>query len=99
MTTSTETAGKQDHKINIFINDLHVKVETAHATGAGIARVDDVPDGNQIFLDVAGPGDERSAVTSRSSSSRSCASTMCLPATSADDPRRRGREVAARSDR
>lgn len=59
MTTSAGTAGKQDHKINIFINDVHVKVETAHATGADIARLGGVPDGNQIFLDVPGPGEDR----------------------------------------
>lgn len=59
MTTSAATAGKQEHVINIFINDAHVKVETTHATGAEIAQLGGIPDGNQIFLSVSGPGDDR----------------------------------------
>jgi hypothetical protein len=45
--------------INIFINDTHYKVTERTLTGAQIARLGGVPDGNQIFLEVPGPGEDR----------------------------------------
>jgi hypothetical protein len=45
--------------INIFINDTHYKVTERIMTGAQIAALGGVPEGNQIFLEVPGPGEDR----------------------------------------
>ncbi len=45
--------------INIFINDTHYKVTERTLTGAQIAALGGVPEGNQIFLEVPGPGEDR----------------------------------------
>lgn len=45
--------------INIFVNDVHFKVTEPVMTGAQIAQLGGVPEGNQIFLEVPGPGEDR----------------------------------------
>ena len=45
--------------INIFINDVHYRVTEPTLTGAQLANLGGVPEGNQLFLEVPGPGDDR----------------------------------------
>ena len=45
--------------INIFIDDVRYKVNERTLTGAQLANLGGVPEGNQVFLDVPGPGDDR----------------------------------------
>jgi len=45
--------------INIFINDTSYKVTERIMTGAQIATLAGVPEGNQIFLEIPGPGEDR----------------------------------------
>jgi multiubiquitin len=42
----------------IFINDMYYQVREPSLTGAQLATLGGVPDGNQIFLDVPGPGED-----------------------------------------
>lgn len=45
--------------INIFINDTKYQVTERTMTGAQIAALAGIPAGNQIFLEVPGPGEDR----------------------------------------
>ena len=45
--------------IHIFINDTSYQVTERIMTGAQIATLGGVPEGNQIFLEVPGPGEDR----------------------------------------
>lgn len=45
--------------INIFINDDHVQVHSPVMTGAELAELGHIPTGNQLFLEVPGPGEDR----------------------------------------
>ncbi len=45
--------------INILINENHYKVTERIMTGGQIAQLGGVPEGNQIFLEVPGPGEDR----------------------------------------
>jgi hypothetical protein len=93
-TTSEElvTTTKQEHDrpghtktVNIFVNDVKHTVSDTPITGREIATLGGVPDGNQIFLEVPGPGTtSRSVPGRRSTRSPGCGSTTSPPATSAD---------------
>ena len=50
--------GRPERSIEIFVNDIRYEVHARELTGAQIATLGDVPDGNQIFLEVPGPGDD-----------------------------------------
>jgi hypothetical protein len=54
--TSTEAVVEQ---INIFINNTHYRAPKPVMTGQEIAILGGVPAGNQLFLEVPGPGDDR----------------------------------------
>jgi hypothetical protein len=58
-TPAVELEDAHVRTINIFINNTHYKVTERTLTGAQIARLGGVPDGNQIFLEVPGPGEDR----------------------------------------
>jgi len=45
--------------IEIFINDVPHKLRDRTLTGEQIAKLGGIPEGNQIFLEVPGPGDDR----------------------------------------
>jgi len=45
--------------INIFIDDIKYEVTQRTMTGAQIAALGGVPEGNQLFLEVPGPGEDR----------------------------------------
>jgi hypothetical protein len=51
--------GAHAHTINIFVNDAHYMVTEPVMTGAQIAQLGGVPEGNQIFLEVSGLGEDR----------------------------------------
>jgi Multiubiquitin len=55
---ATPASGPHVAEINIFINDVHYKVTTPVLTGREISQLGGVPEGNQIFLEVPGPGDD-----------------------------------------
>jgi Multiubiquitin len=56
-TESIDTAiGSQ---INIIINGVHYRAPRPAMTGAELAALASVPAGNQLFLEVPGPGDDR----------------------------------------
>lgn len=61
MTTTTQDRDRPNHikTVNIFINDVKHAVPAAPITGREIASLGGVPEGNQIFLEVPGPGDDR----------------------------------------
>lgn len=62
MNIDTPAVALQDthaRTINIFINDTSCKVTERIMTGAQIATLGGVPEGNQIFLEVPGPGEDR----------------------------------------
>jgi hypothetical protein len=44
--------------INIFINDVHHQVDGPIMTGAELCALGGIPDANQLFLEVPGPGDD-----------------------------------------
>jgi Multiubiquitin len=46
-------------KINIFVNDTRYQAPRPVMTGAELAELAGVPAGNQLFLEVPGPGDDR----------------------------------------
>lgn len=52
-------AGTHTHTINIFVNDVRYEVTEPVMTGVQIAQLGGVPAGNQIFLEVPGPGEDR----------------------------------------
>lgn len=60
MTTTTQERDRPGHvkTVNIFINDVKHAVPDAAITGREIASLGGVPEGNQIFLEVPGPGDD-----------------------------------------
>lgn len=56
----TEPVGtKTGPKFNIFINDTRYQATRPVMTGAELAELAGVPAGNQMFLEVHGPGDDR----------------------------------------
>jgi hypothetical protein len=56
-TDSVDTAtGPQ---INIVINNTHYRAPRPVMTGTELATLAGVPAGNQLFLEVPGPGDDR----------------------------------------
>lgn len=56
--TPQDHAALRDHKtINVFVNDEKFRVESPR-TGEQIATLGGVPAGNQLFLEVPGPGDD-----------------------------------------
>jgi hypothetical protein len=57
-TNAHETQHKTEH-INIIINGTHYQLNAATLTGAQLAALADVPVGNQLFLEVAGYGDDQ----------------------------------------
>jgi hypothetical protein len=61
VTTTTQEHGRRAHikTVNIFINDVKHVVPDAPITGREIASLGGVPEGNQIFLEVPGPGDDK----------------------------------------
>lgn len=46
-------------QINIVINTTHYRAPQPVMTGAELAALAGVPAGNQLFLEVPGPGDDR----------------------------------------
>ena len=58
-TPAVELQDTHASTINIFINDVRYKVTERILTGAQIATLGGVPEGNQIFLEVPGPGEDR----------------------------------------
>ena len=60
MTTSTQDRDRPGHitTVNIFVNDVKHAVPDSPITGREIASLGGVPEGNQIFLEVPGPGDD-----------------------------------------
>ena len=58
-TPAIELEDAQARTINIFINDTHYKVSDRTMTGSQLAALGGIPDGNQIFLEVPGPGEDR----------------------------------------
>ena len=60
MTTTTQDRDRpgRTKTVNIFINDVKHAVRDEPITGRGIATLGGVPEGNQIFLEVPGPGDD-----------------------------------------
>ena len=60
MTTTTQERDRPGHTktVNIFVNDVKHVVSDAPITGREIAVLGGVPAGNQIFLEVPGPGDD-----------------------------------------
>jgi len=46
-------------RINIVINGTHYRAPRPVMTGADLAALAGVPTGNQLFLEVSGPGDDR----------------------------------------
>lgn len=59
------------HTVNIFINGVKHTVEAGPLTGARIAALGGVPEGNQLFLEVSGPGDDELVAPDRSIEPRS----------------------------
>jgi hypothetical protein len=59
MTANPSTAAGRTHTvINIFINDEHFKVTQEVMTGAQLRALASIADGNQLFQEVPGPGDD-----------------------------------------
>ncbi len=58
-TPAVELEDAHTPTINILINDNHYKVTERIMTGGQIAQLGGVPEGNQIFLEVPGPGEDR----------------------------------------
>lgn len=52
------SAPSRTRTVNIFVNDRKHSVDGSALTGEQIATLGDVPAGNQIFLEVPGPGDD-----------------------------------------
>ncbi len=46
-------------QINIFINGTHYRAPQPIMTGTELAALAGVPAGNQLFLEIPGPGDDR----------------------------------------
>lgn len=57
--------------VNIFINDDRYPVDESPLTGEQIATLGGVPAGNQLFLEVPGPGDDREIARDRTIEPRS----------------------------
>ena len=58
-TPAVETQDTHASTITIFINDTSYKVTERIMTGAQIAALGGIPEGDQIFLEVPGPGEDR----------------------------------------
>ena len=56
--TSTTTTQATRKGIRIFINDQPYFAPKPAMTGLELSALASVPEGNQIFLDVPGPGDD-----------------------------------------
>jgi hypothetical protein len=55
----TSTTNQETHrKIQIFINDHHYMAPNPVMTGRVLLGLDGVPEENQLFLEVPGPGDD-----------------------------------------
>jgi len=54
--STTETATRN---INIVINDQHFRAPEPTMTGRDLLGLGGIPDGNQLFLEVPGPGDDQ----------------------------------------
>ena len=67
-TTTTNEHSTPEHTktVNIFINDVKHSVEAKPLTGAQIATLGGIPAGNQIFLEVPGPGDDEQIAPDKS---------------------------------
>jgi len=62
MSSETPTVERHNHQaisINIFINDSHYRVSASSLTGAQLASLGGIHEGNQLFLEVPGPGEDR----------------------------------------
>lgn len=75
MSTHTATSGRPNRPedpdephgtVNIFVNDVRHPVGRAALTGAEIAALGGIPAGNQLFLEVPGPGDDELVAPDRS---------------------------------
>lgn len=75
MSTHTATSGRPNHPehpdephgiVNIFVNDVRHSVGRAPLTGAQIDALGGIPPGNQLFLEVPGPGDDELIAPDRS---------------------------------
>lgn len=53
--TGTDTG----RKINIVINDQHFRAPDASMSGRELLALAGIPEGNQLFLEIPGPGDDR----------------------------------------
>ena len=58
-TPAVELDNAHARTISIFINDIPYKVTERIMTGAQIAALGGIPEGDQIFLEVTGPGEDR----------------------------------------
>lgn len=56
-TSATETATRRN--INIVINDKHFRAPEPTMTGRELLGLGGIPEGNQLFLEVPGPGDDQ----------------------------------------
>lgn len=56
---AAELEDKHAPTINIFIDETKYQVTERTMTGAQIAALGAVPEGNQIFLEVPGPAEDR----------------------------------------
>jgi hypothetical protein len=52
-------AATDKRHVNIQINNLHFKVSEPTLTGRGLATLGGIGEGNQLFLEVPGPEDDR----------------------------------------
>lgn len=55
--SATDTATRRT--INIVINDQHFRAPQPTMTGRALLGLAGIPDGNQLFLEVPGPGDDQ----------------------------------------
>lgn len=55
--SATETATRRN--INIVINDQHFRAPEPNMTGRELLGLGGIPEGNQLFLEVPGPGDDQ----------------------------------------
>jgi hypothetical protein len=55
--SATETATRRN--INIVINDQHFRAPEPTVTGRELLGLGGIPEGNHLFLEVPGPGDDQ----------------------------------------
>lgn len=60
VTTTAQERDRSGHTkiVNIFINDVKHAIPDIPITGREISHLGGVPEGNQMFLEVPGPGDD-----------------------------------------